>query len=60
MSIELVYDADIERRLIRLLADVRTLQLCLTRAKVRASYDKLEAARDALSRILDRADGKNA
>lgn len=32
----------------------------LSRAEVRAIYDKLETVRDALSRILDRADGKNA
>jgi hypothetical protein len=40
------------------------IELCrlgtLTGPEARALYTDLERARDALSRILDRADGKNA
>ena len=32
----------------------------LSAAEARGVYEELQKARDALSRILDRADGKNA
>jgi hypothetical protein len=41
------------------MADVLVLKR-LSRAEIRASYDRLELARDALSRLLDDADGKDA
>ena len=44
-------------RLGRLLDDLNAFSE-LTAPQVRAIYQELEAARDALSRILDRADGK--
>jgi hypothetical protein len=48
-----------ERRLIRILTDIKALSR-LTRPEVRGVYGEIEIARDALSRILDDADGKNA
>jgi hypothetical protein len=32
----------------------------ISRAETRAVYDQIERARDALSRLLDHADGKDA
>jgi len=48
----------IMRRLTRVMMDVVHLKE-LTAAEARALYDDLEATRDALSQILDRADGKD-
>jgi signal transduction histidine kinase len=62
VSVELVHtqaSEDTKRRCIRLLADALVLSR-LTRAEVRAAYSEIEKARDALSRILDHADGKHA
>jgi hypothetical protein len=62
MSVELVHVAptlDTKRRLIRMTTDVRALN-GLHRGEVRAVYDRIEALRDALSRLLDRADDKHA
>jgi hypothetical protein len=42
-----------------MLTDVKAL-FDLTRAEVRGVYSEIETARDALSRILDHADGKDA
>jgi hypothetical protein len=50
---------DEQRRILRLLNDIYHLQK-LTRAEVRTVYQALEEGRDALSRMLDKADGKNA
>jgi hypothetical protein len=51
---------DTQRRLTRLMSDIRVLQASLTRAQSRTAYDYLETARDVLSRLLDKADGKDA
>lgn len=47
-----------KQRMIRVMADVVQLKK-LTAAEARALYRELEVTRDALSRILDRADGKS-
>ena len=60
MSIELIKSdpkPEQQRRVMRLMLDVRKL-LGLSKAEIKAVYRELEAARDALSRILDRVDGK--
>jgi hypothetical protein len=49
-----------KQRLARLMMDVLRLREQLTRAQIRSVYPELEAARDALSNLLDKADGKNA
>lgn len=49
-----------QRRVLRLLADIKILRLALTRGQTMTVYSELEAARDALSLMLDQADGKNA
>ena len=49
----------LEQRVIRMEADVRKLQKTMTGAEVRAVYANLETMRDALSTLLDRADGKS-
>jgi hypothetical protein len=61
MSVELVHSADeaTQKRVFRLMADTLFLSR-LTPLQARAVYDEIEKARDALSRILDHADGKNA
>lgn len=46
-----------EQRIIRMALDTRLLQL-MTVAEIRAVYSELEAVRDAISKMLDRADGK--
>jgi len=48
----------LEQRVIRMEADARKLQT-LTAAEIRAVYANLETIRDALSRLLDKADGKS-
>jgi hypothetical protein len=48
----------LEQRVLRMLSDLYTLSK-LTGPEIRAVYSPLEEARDALSRILDRADGKH-
>lgn len=49
-----------EQRLLRVYRDVGILRAGLTRAQIRTEYKTLEAVRDELSRMLDKADGKNA
>jgi hypothetical protein len=49
-----------KQRLTRLMTDVLRLREQLTRAQIRTVYQELEAVRDALSNLLDKADGKNA
>ena len=49
---------EVNARMIRVMGDVVQLKE-LTAAEARSLYRELEATRDALSRILDRADGKN-
>lgn len=49
-----------QQRLIRIGTDVCALRDTLTRAQIRTVYDTLETIRDALSRLLDKADDKNA
>lgn len=47
-----------EQRLIRMMKDV--VILCdQPAAEIRAAYDTIEQIRDALSRLLDRVDGKH-
>jgi len=53
-------DEAIQRRMTRLMIDVRILGEQLTRAQTKTLYGEIEAARDGLSRILDRVDGKHA
>jgi hypothetical protein len=59
MSVELVYREDTERRCLRIAADALVLSQ-RPMLEVRANYDRIERARDALSRLLDHADGKDA
>jgi hypothetical protein len=47
------------RRALRIAIDVKILSQAPA-SEIEYLYDKIEAARDALSRILDRADNKNA
>jgi N-glycosylase/DNA lyase len=49
---------EIRKRMIRVMSDVVQLKK-LSAAEARILYRDLEATRDALSRILDRADGKS-
>lgn len=49
-----------QRRLIRLVNDIRVLMHSLSRGQLRTAYEPLEVARDALSVLLDKADGKHA
>jgi hypothetical protein len=61
--VELVYSGlpvAQEQRLMRVIRDVCILRAALTRAQIRTEYATLEKARDELSRMLDKADGKNA
>jgi hypothetical protein len=51
-------DAMTQQRMVRLRNDVVRLA-AMTNAEVRAVYGELEACRDELSKLLDRADGKN-
>jgi hypothetical protein len=48
----------LKQRVIRLETDVLMLR-SLTSAEIRGIYDHLETARDELSRLLDRANGKH-
>ena len=48
------------RRITRLMLDVHALRGSLTRGQIMTAYEMLEAARDALSRMLDQADDKDA
>jgi hypothetical protein len=50
-------DTDIQQRLLRIRTDTRALT-GLSQVEARAIYPQLEAARDLMSFILDRADGK--
>lgn len=47
-----------EMRLTRMLKDTLLLRE-LSAAEIKAAYSELEAMRDALSNMLDKADGKN-
>jgi hypothetical protein len=49
----------LQKRVTRIMADALVLGN-LSAAEARGVYEELQKARDALSRILDRADGKNA
>jgi flagellar biosynthesis/type III secretory pathway ATPase len=63
VSVELVHSEpspDVEQRLFRVMADVSVLQQRLSRAEIRTLYAAIERTRDALSRLLDYADGKDA
>lgn len=62
MFLRLVHDQpviDLETRVTRMEIDAMKLRV-LDADQIKPIYDKLEAVRDALSVILDRADGKNA
>jgi hypothetical protein len=48
-----------QQRVMRIEMDALKL-MDLSRAEIKTIYDKIEQARDALSRVLDRADGKHA
>jgi hypothetical protein len=48
----------LQQRVLRMLADIYALTK-LTAPEIRAVYSPLEEARDALSRMLDNADGKD-
>ena len=61
MPVELVHSEPgpvMQKRLTRLMMDARLLAT-LTRAEAKAAYGELETVRDILSKILDRADGKD-
>ena len=49
-----------QQRVMRIMSDVLRLREELTRAQAMSIYSHLEKTRDAISRILDEADGKNA
>jgi hypothetical protein len=60
-SIELVHSEPgdvLQRRIERMLMDAKMLDR-LTRVQAKTIYSEIELARDCLSRILDRADGKS-
>jgi hypothetical protein len=62
MSLKLVADnpgVSNNQRVLRLAMDAKILSH-LSTSEIKPLYDKIEAARDALSRILDKTDGKNA
>jgi hypothetical protein len=46
-----------QQRMTRMRHDVRAI-LQMTIPELRAVYDEIEAMRDALSRVLDKVDGK--
>lgn len=50
-------DDEVKQRVIRIQLDAHLLRH-LTLAEIKMVYSEIEAARDALSRVLDRADGK--
>lgn len=47
-------------RMLRLMNDALLLKNTMTRAQIRGVYQSMEAVRDALSTMLDKADGKDA
>lgn len=49
---------EMEQRVLRLRSDAMMLAAMMTNAQARTAYPILERARDDLSSILDRADGK--
>jgi hypothetical protein len=51
-------DEAMQQRMIRMLADANAFK-SLTRPEIRALYEEIEAARDLLSRLLDKVDGKH-
>jgi hypothetical protein len=60
---ELVYSglpAEQEQRLVRIYNDFCILRASLTRGQIKTQYQALERMRDELSRMLDKADGKDA
>jgi hypothetical protein len=52
--------AGLQQRLTRMMFDTRMLGESLTPAQRKSAYSEIEAIRDALSRLLDKADNKNA
>jgi hypothetical protein len=62
MSVELAVsepDEAMRKRVFRIVGDALTLSR-LSAPEIRAVYEEIERARDALSQLLDRADGKHA
>jgi hypothetical protein len=62
LAVELVHSDPspaTERQLVRLYNDTQSLLAKLSKAEARTAYPVLEKARDNLSAILDRADGKD-
>lgn len=60
--VELVHSApglETDQRITRIMMECKVLRSKLTRGEARARYLEIEAARDTLSEILDRADGKS-
>jgi hypothetical protein len=60
--LRLVHDADkpkSEKTIFRALTAMRSLTR-LNQAEIKHYYDYIETIRDALSRLLDKADGKDA
>ena len=59
--IELIHsepDEVLQKRVTRIMMDARMLTM-LSKPQARAIYTEIELARDALSRILDKVDGKS-
>ena len=52
-------DPGLQKRITRLMLDVRAIEMLLTISQLKSVYGELEAARDRLSKLLDKADGKN-
>jgi hypothetical protein len=48
---------DVQQRIVRVSHDVRFM-MTMTGPEVRAVYSEIEAMRDRLSEVLDKADGK--
>jgi hypothetical protein len=62
LPVELIHSepsVQIQRQLVRLHNDTQALCAKLTGAEAQWAYEIVEHARDNLSKILDRADGKN-
>jgi hypothetical protein len=56
-TLELLSDLD-EKRVLRLVTDARKLKHTLSLAQIRNAKTFIEEARDVLSDVLDRVDGK--
>lgn len=62
MPVELIHSEpspETERQLLRLYNDTQSLRAKLTKAEALTAYQIIERARDNLSAVLDRADGKD-